>query len=241
MPGYIIHLAAAKELQPLLEQRRILKSSEDINSFLVSCLIPDAVSDKSKTHYRQTDDPAIQIRYPQPWRFCERYPHLIHTPAGMGYLFHLYVDYLFYHEYFPRHVLLTDAGHNPQVRKEKIELAILQDYGKIIPGRTFFTEKPLYDDYTIINTTLEKRYHLTYDFSPVKNPGIEEADYCRIDDIRRDILYYSKLGRKAGSQETHVLKTEPLLEFIQTTATRFINDYPVYCNDLSAFSASTRV
>lgn len=74
MPGYIIHLAAAKELQPFLEKHQILKTEEDINSFLVSCLIPDAVSDKSKTHYRQTDDPAIQIRYPQPWRliwqFC---------------------------------------------------------------------------------------------------------------------------------------------------------------------------
>lgn len=68
---------------------------------------------------------------------------------------------------------------------------ILLDYGRIIPGRIFFTEKPLYDDYTIINAALEKRYHLTCDFSPVKNPGIEEVDYSRIEDIRRDILYYS--------------------------------------------------
>lgn len=241
MPGYIIHLAAAKELQPLLEQRRILINNEDINAFLVSCLIPDAVSDKTKTHYRQTDDTAIQVRYPQPWRFCERYPQLVVTPAGIGYLFHLYVDYLFYHEYFPRHVLLADAGHKPQVRKEKIELAILLDYGRIISGKTFFKEKVLYDDYTIINAALEKRYHLTYDFSPVKNPGIEEVDYSRIEDIRRDILYYSELSRKARSHETHVLKVEPLLKFIQTTAPRFINDYPIYCNDFSAFSASTSV
>lgn len=241
MPGYIIHLAAGQELLPFLQKRRILKNDQDINDFLVSCLIPDAVADKSKTHYRQTDDKAIQIRYPQPWRFCDRYPDLVHTPAGMGYLFHLYVDYLFYQEYFCRHILLTDADHRPQVRKEKIELAILLDYQKIISGKTFFIEKPLYDDYTIINAFLEERYQMTYNFMPVENPGIAEVDYSRIDEIRKDILHYSELSKKAVSHETHVLKTEPLLEFIRTTAPRFIHDYPAYCNDFSAFSASTSV
>lgn len=241
MPGYIIHLAAAHELLPLLKQRRILENDKDTNAFLVSCLIPDAVADKSKTHYRQTDDKAIQIRYPQPWRFCDRYPDLVHTPAGTGYLFHLYVDYLFYHEYFGRHILLTDAEHRLQVRKEKIELAILLDYDKIVSGKTFFTEKPLYDDYTIINAILEKRYPMNYDFMPVENPGIAEVDYSRIDEIRRDILHYSELSRKAVSHETHVLKTEPLLEFIRAAAPRFIHDYPIYCKDFSAFSASTSV
>ncbi|MDO5409588.1 MAG: hypothetical protein Q4F21_03930 [Lachnospiraceae bacterium] len=239
MPGYIIHLAAAKELQPVLEQHKLLRNDDDINAFLVSCLIPDAVSDKTKTHYRQTDDKAIQIRYPQPWRFCDAYPQLIHTPAGIGFLFHLYVDYLFYHEYFSRHVLLTDADHALQVRKEKIELAILLDYNKIVSGKQFFIEKPLYDDYTIINAILEKKYQLSYDFAPVENPGFAEIDYSRIDDIKQNILYYSKLSRQAPSHETHVLKVEPLLEFIRTTAPRFMNDYSDIL--LNAFSAFTRV
>ncbi len=225
MPGYIIHLAAAKELQPILEKRHILRTEKDINDFLVSCLIPDAVEDKTKTHYRQTDDRSIQIRYPQPWRFCSRYPHLIHTPAGIGYLFHLYVDYLFYHEYFCQHILLTDKNHELQVRKDKIELAILQDFNKIVDGKAFFAEHYLYDDYTIINAALEKKYQLTYDFSPVENPGFEEIDYSRIHQIRDDILYYSEQSRQAISHETHALKLEPLLEFIQATAPRFINDY----------------
>lgn len=241
MPGYVIHLAAAKELQPLLEKRQILKTEKDVNAFLVSCLIPDAVPDKSKTHYRQTDDPAIQICYPLPWRFCDRYPHLVHTPAGMGYLFHLYVDYLFYHEYFSRHILLTDADHNLQIRKEKIELAILLDFNKTISGKTFFMEKPLYDDYTIINAVLEERYQLIYDFAPAENPGIPEVDYSRIEEIRNDILYYSDMSRQALSHETQVLKMEPLLKFIQSTAPRFINDYPAYCSDFNACSASTSV
>lgn len=71
MPGYIIHLAAAKELQPLLEQQQILRSEEDRNAFLVSCLIPDSADNKATTHYRQTDDRSVQIRYPQPWNFLQ--------------------------------------------------------------------------------------------------------------------------------------------------------------------------
>lgn len=243
MPGYIIHLAAGKELQPSLEENGILKSEEDINTFLISCLIPDAVTDKRKTHYRQTDDRVIQIRYPQPWRFCDRYPQLIHTPAGIGYLFHLYVDYLFYHEYFSRHILLTDADYNLQIRKEKIELVTLLDFNKTIPARDFFTEHYLYADYTIINAALEEKYPLCYDFSPVENPGFSEVDYSRIDDIRNDILYYSQLSREASSHETCALKLEPLLDFIHTTAPRFINDYPILTGykPFKAFSASTRV
>lgn len=228
MPGYIIHLAAAKELQPLLEQQQILRSEEDRNAFLVSCLIPDSADNKATTHYRQTDDRSVQIRYPQPWNFCSRYPHLIQTPAGIGYLFHLYVDYLFYQEYFSRHVLLTDRDHNLQIRKDKIELAILLDFDKTIDGKDFFIKHYLYDDYTVINAVLEEKYQLTYDFSPVENPGFEEIDYSRIQRIREDILYYSEKSRQIVSRETHVLKVEPLLEFIQTTAPRFMNDYPYY-------------
>lgn len=226
MPGYIIHLAAGKELQFFLEKQGILKSEEEVNAFLVSCLIPDAVTDKRKTHYRQTDDRSIQIRYPQPWRFCERYPQLLHTPAGLGYLFHLYVDYLFYQEYFNRHILLTDAEHQLQIRKDKIELVILPDFNRIIPAKEFFTEHYLYSDYTIINAALEEKYQLTYDFYPVENPGFSEVDYRRICDVRNDILHYSQLSREFPSHETCVLKMEPLLDFIHTTAPRFLNDYP---------------
>lgn len=226
MPGYIIHLAAGKELQPLLTKRSILQTEEAVNDFLVSCLIPDAVSDKRKTHYRQTDDKTIQIRYPQPWRFCNRYPHLMYTPAGIGYLFHLYVDYLFYQEYFSKHFLLVDSDHRQQVRKDKIEQVILLDFGRLVSAEEFFLNHYLYSDYTIINAVLEERYQLNYNFMPVKNPGITEVDYNRINDVRNEILHYSQVSREASSHETCALKLEPLLDFIQTTAPRFINDYP---------------
>lgn len=230
MPGYIIHLAAAKELQPSLEQKKILQTETDINDFLVSCLIPDAVTDKTKTHYRQTDDKTIQIRYPQPWRLCSRYPQLIHTPAGIGYLFHLYVDYLFYFEYFAKHILLTDADHALQVRKDKIELVILTDFDTIIPAKEFFGNHYLYSDYTIINAALEQKYLLDYNFKLVVNPGFEELDYSHIDTIRNDILCYSEQSKRAVSHETHALKLEPLLEFIHTAAPRFLFDYASIIN-----------
>lgn len=107
-------------------------------------------------------------------------------------------------------------------------MAILLDFDKTIDGKDFFIKHYLYDDYTVINAVLEEKYQLTYDFSPVENPGFEEIDYSRIQRIQEDILYYSEKSRQIVSRETHVLKVEPLLEFIQTTAPRFMNDYPYY-------------
>lgn len=235
MPGYIIHLAAARELQPFLERAALLNSPKDTDQFTVSCLIPDGVSDKRTTHYRQTDDSSIQMRYPQPWRFCNAYPQLMHTPAGIGFLFHLYVDFLFYQEYFPRHILLTDQEGNPQVRKDKIQCVILKDFHTRIPADVFFGQKYLYDDYTIINACLEKNYRLCYDLPVVENPGFREVDYHRIHEIQKEILHYSALSRQIKGH-TRALKIEPLLDFIQQTAPRFLFDY----NNLIADTATEK-
>ena len=229
MPGYIIHLSAAKELVPLLQQQKLLKTPEDINAFLVSALMPDSASDKTATHYRQTDDTRIQIRYPQPWRLAERYPHLIQTPAGLGYLFHLYTDYLFYQEYLCRHIKLTDSDSKPQVCKDQIEQIILSDFNRTLyDGLSLFRENRLYHDYTILNALLEKRYQLTYQFSPVENPGFEELDYSRFSIIQEAMIRYSEESKHLTSHETFYLKPEPLFDFIQTAGRRFLNEYPYY-------------
>lgn len=229
MPGYIIHLSAAKELVPLLMQQNLLKTPEDINAFLVSCLIPDGAPDKTKTHYRQTDDTRIQIRYPQPWRLVKRYPNLIQTPAGLGYLFHLYTDYLFYQEYFCQHIGLANKDAQPQVCKDQIEQIILLDFNRTLQdGLSLFRDKRLYHDYTILNALLEKRYQLTYQFSPVENPGFEELDYSHFSTIQEAIIRYSEESRNLTSHETFYLKPEPLFRFIETVGRRFLNEYPYY-------------
>lgn len=225
MPGYIIHMAAACELLPLLKQRGLIGGPEEENAFQVSNLIPDSTEHKSRTHYRHTDDKAILMRSPQPWRFQEAYPHLKDTPCGLGYLYHLYTDQIFYTDYFNRHVRLADDNLKLQVRKKYMTKVILMDFNRIIPYQYYLEERPIYNDYTIINALLEEKYKLNFDFDPVENPGIKEVDYTSISEIRKEILYYSDLSRKMTRHETTILKPEPLLKFIETLPARFLSEY----------------
>lgn len=233
MPGYIIHLCAAKELLKLLMDHDLLTTEKEQNEFFVSSLIPDAVKDKAISHYRHTNDPMIKVRYPLPWRFAERYPHLMHTPQGIGYLFHLYTDYLFYHEYFYRHILFTDENDGLQVSEDKIRLAYLVDYDRTIPSSDLFSDGYLYDDYTTFHGMLEEIYGFDHDLKPADNPGFKEVDYNNLSQIIRDLELYSELGKSFKYRETTVLKKEPLLAFIKQTAPRFLFDYPFVLEDHS--------
>ena len=153
-------MSAACELLPLLKQRGLICGPEEENAFQVSNLIPDSTEHKSRTHYRHTDDKAILMRSPQPWRFQEAYPQLKDTPCGLGYLYHLYTDQIFYTDYFNRHVRLADDNLKLQVRKKYMTKVILMDFNRIIPYQYYLEERPIYNDYTIINALLEKKYKL---------------------------------------------------------------------------------
>jgi len=225
MPGYILHMAAAYELLPLLKERGLINGPEEENDFNVSNLIPDSTDHKSRTHYRHTDDKSILFRVPQPWRFQEAYPQLNLTPCGLGYLYHLYTDQIFYNDYFNRHIRITDDDLKLQVRKKQMTKVILKDFNRIISYQEYYEKRLIYDDYTIINALLEEKYKLNYDFLPVRNPGIKEVDYGRISEIRDQILYYSDLSRKLTSHKTTVLSPEPLLQFIETLPARFLLEY----------------
>ena len=87
MPGYVIHLAVAKEY--LRKNKK-----EETNEFLLGNVAPDLVSDKSKTHYGKS--PA----YTNLGNFLEK--NKIDTDYDLGFFLHLITDYLFYNKYLEK-------------------------------------------------------------------------------------------------------------------------------------------
>lgn len=91
MPGYVIHLAVAKEY---IRNFRV----KDEEEFLKGSLAPDLLSteDKKETHYTQTGSSDVNLK-----KFIKE--NKINNSYIEGYFLHLIVDYLFYNEYFPNH------------------------------------------------------------------------------------------------------------------------------------------
>lgn len=91
MPGYIIHLAVAKEY---IRNFRVKNEDE----FLKGSLAPDLLStnDKKETHYTKTGSSDVNLS-----KFIK--DNKINSCYMEGYFLHLIVDYLFYNQYFPNH------------------------------------------------------------------------------------------------------------------------------------------
>lgn len=88
MPGYVIHLAVAREY---LRNFRVENESE----FLRGTIAPDLLSkeNKKETHYSDKGGSGVDLK-----EFLKR--NKINTSYMEGYFFHLIVDYLFYNKYF---------------------------------------------------------------------------------------------------------------------------------------------
>ena len=84
MPGYVIHIAIAKEYS----KRNNMKCSDDLIQGTIS---PDLTDDKSKTHYGKS--PA----YTNLYEFLK--VNEINNDYNLGRFIHLIADYLFYNKY----------------------------------------------------------------------------------------------------------------------------------------------
>ena len=88
MPGYVIHLAVAKEY---IRNFRVKNEEE----FLKGTIAPDllSINGKSKTHYSKVGGSGVNLK-----QFLKE--NKINTSYMEGYFLHLIVDYLFYNKYF---------------------------------------------------------------------------------------------------------------------------------------------
>lgn len=100
MPGYILHLTAAKMALDMIG-----KSDWDYkmkNAFYVGNLLPDTVRGKTASHFRNPKHRGAMVEYPDLEMFLAKYRPLLKDSSCLGYYFHLYIDRKFLKNIFPR-------------------------------------------------------------------------------------------------------------------------------------------
>lgn len=226
MPGYILHLTAAHMVLDMLPKSSELHhNSKAQNDFLIGSLLPDAVKEKTASHFRHPDGRGNIVEYPDLDLFLRKYRHLMGNSSCLGYYFHLYIDRRFFREYLPEIVEFMDYEGRMTIRVTEVAWVHIRRTGEKIPVREFFSDKYYYGDYTNMNTYLVKRYHLPIQPGVLdinaENPGIEEVDYADIGRVLDELQEYLVVPADAINK-LKVFDVEDLLKFLENVVEKFV-------------------
>lgn len=150
MPGYIIHIAVAKEYTK--KHKKQVKNEEE---FIKGAIAPDLIVkqnkniNKNETHYGKWGNGNTQINFND---FLEDKQVNLNNDYWKGYLLHLLTDYYFYHIYFDKETKkITNSDdvyqfHNDYdcINKELMEIYKIQPFEEIIDTIKFIDAQPKY-------------------------------------------------------------------------------------------------
>lgn len=221
MPGFILHMTAAKMLFD--KHKGTDGLSIDFDAFQTGNLIPDSVSDKTFSHFRHPNRKEKLMVYPDLNLFLDKYQHLLHISSCLGYYFHLFIDRVYARDYIPQIVTFYDINGQEASNRKDITHALIKRTGELIPIKTIFSDEYYYGDFTKLNTYLIKRFGLSTDLAcDVVNPGIEEVDYADIKKIQKQLQGYLDVPEDAVN-ELKVFSIENLLKFLEKATEEFLN------------------
>lgn len=220
MPGYILHLTAAKIA---IEKCPQLKDTE--NHFLLGSLMPDTVKEKAASHFRNPKYKENMIEYPDLDLFRKKYEGLMQDKSCLGYYFHLYTDYKYFCEYLPGLIELWNEKNDVTVKREEVVWVFDKKRNKKISRELFFSDRYLYGDYTKLNRFLVEKYELPLELPmQIENPGIEEVEYENVKSVFAQLQGYMDV---AAEESAHlcVFEAEDLLNFLEQIVEEFIKEY----------------
>lgn len=209
MPGFLLHLLHG---ELVLENIRSLKFSlHEKNRFKIGLLMPDSVRGRGKsvTHFYTAGQSDKIVEVPDLYVFMGKYKEKISDPYVLGYATHLYLDKMFFSEFFLDNVSFLDENNQYTFERDSVKNVILSKNNRLLPVKTFFSEEFLYGDYTKLNQFLLQKYRL-------EAPFIDAAD--------EDYSFIS---------EVDINNLPQLLELLQ----HYLEMSPVENYDLRVFSA----
>ena len=205
MPGYVLHLLHGKMF---LEQNALNFSKDEQTQFQMGLLIPD-VNKKTNgedSHFFDSSQYGKILQVPNLDNFSYRV--LIDQPFVLGYTAHLYLDKIFFKDYFLKFVNFLDADGNLTDETNKVEKVLLLKDNKYISIDELFSENYLYGDYTMLNRYLVKKYCIEMiDATHVNNP-IKEVDVKDFSLVQKSLEKYLKFS--SGETKMNVFNVESL-------------------------------
>lgn len=197
MPGYMMHLCEGTYIINKLDLS--MDDNTDIcNDFLLGTIIPDAVSDKSLTHFRPNWQHDLITKYPDINSVIDAYPPNLMTAADLGIMAHLMMDAAYVKTFWPQYFRFenlsdTETAIANDIHHVRMSKNSMQPSGSTIPFSEFFSNRFFYGDYDITNPLF---------FSDMR-PYIPSLKICDISIIPCRTYDHVKLGRDIASFTLH--------------------------------------
>ena len=265
MASFVIHHISGEVFLNELENKGVMLSDTEKNQFLLGNLIVDssrikkqipenlsleeqkvfkkklreeAQEEKKSTHFRDEDDYKLCIQAPNVSSFIEKYKELITKDyTVLGYLYHLYVDKMFFNDLFnDTFVYLDKDGNETKYIADLVSMQIKKS-GEVYPVGDFWSHDSsvsIYHDYTVMNKLLLEKYGTCFD--PYKllenhnvffvNPGILEVDYQNITSVVSKTAAYIRESYQVEDSSLNVFDKSRVESFIDQVAQGFISSYP---------------
>ena len=147
MPGFIIHIIHGNLI---LERIKYCFDADDIKKFVTGILIPDSCRGEKKeiSHFiaPYSRDRILQI--PDVDAFADKYREHLSEPFVMGYLAHLWLDKVFFEDFFQRFIQFQDGQGQSTLREKDVRRVYLSHLNRYITVDELFSEQYLYGYYT---------------------------------------------------------------------------------------------
>ena len=265
MASFVIHHISGEAFLNELEREGVLLSDTEKKQFLLGNLIVDssrikkqfpenlsleeqkefkkklreeAQEEKKSTHFRDEDDYKLCIQAPNVSSFIEKYKGLIAKDyTALGYLYHLYVDKMFFNDLFnDTFVCLDKDGNETKYIADLVSMQVKKS-GDVYPVGDFWSHDSsvsIYHDYTVMNKLLLEKYGTCFDSDKLLenyddffvNPGILEVDYQNITSVVSKTAAFIGESYQVEDSSLNVFDKSTVESFIEQVAKGFISSYP---------------
>lgn len=218
MPGFILHMLHG---ELFLKKSGIQFSDTELKQFKWGLLMPDLYKVKRQkdngSHFFSDDQDGKILQVPDLKSF--QYIAFMDNPFVLGYAAHLYLDKLFFEDYFQQYVRFLDADGNVTLENDRVDSVFLVKSQRHITVDELFSESYLYGDYAMLNQFLVKKYAMKLlEETPVNDPIFQtnQDDQKAISDALEKFLTDS-----TGSTEMNVFTVESLEQALEKYAFGF--------------------
>lgn len=264
MASFVIHHISGEVFLNELENKGVVLSDTEKKQFLLGNLIVDssrikkqipenlslgdqkefkkrlraeAQEEKRSTHFRAEDDYKLCIQAPNISSFIEKYKELItKNYTVLGYLYHLYVDKMFFNDLFNDTFVCLDKDGNETKYIANLVYMQIKKSGEIYPFEDFWSHDScvsIYHDYTVMNKLLLEKYGTCFEKEKLLenydiffvNPGIEEVDYQNIINVVSKTDTFIKESYQVEDSSLNVFDKSRVENFIEQVARGFISSY----------------
>ena len=265
MASFVIHHISGEAFLNELEKEGVVLSDTEKKQFLLGNLIVDSSrirkqlpenlsleeqrafkkklrdevqEEKKSTHFRDEDDYKLCIQAPNLSSFIEKYQDLITKDyTALGYLYHLYVDKMFFNDLFrDTFVCLDKDGNETKYIADLVSMQVKKS-GEVSPVEDFWSHDSsvsIYHDYTVMNKLLLEKYGTCFDAEKLLenhdtifvNPGIYEVDYQNVTSVVSKTAAYIGESYQVEDNSLYVFDQSKVESFIEQVAKGFLSSYP---------------